>query len=105
MIIIIVTRIRRSRLEMSLGWSVLLQASVWSTLLVCYMEEPYGHLMLEKMDGAQARTRVKGNLFSFVLPWEEIANCCKKAMDHQSQSQDGKNGAVMTTLSVAWPCP
>ena len=63
---------------------------VWSTLLVCYMEEPFGHLMLEKMDGAQARTRVKGNLFSFVLPWEEIANCCKKAMDHQSQSQDGK---------------
>ena len=63
---------------------------VWSTLLVCYMEEPFGHLMLEKMDGAQARTRVKGNLFSFVLPWGEIANCCKKAMDNQSQAQDGK---------------
>ena len=31
------------------AWLECAAASVcWSTLLVCYMEEPYGHLMLEK---------------------------------------------------------
>ena len=52
----------------------------WNTILVCYLEEPYGHLMGEKLDGPQARTKVKGNLFSFVLPWEDIAACCARVM-------------------------
>ena len=29
---------------------------VWSTIMVYYLEQPYGHLMLESMEGAQART-------------------------------------------------
>ena len=45
----------------------------WSTIIVCYLEEPYGHLMMESMEGAQARTKVRGNLFSFAMPWEDGA--------------------------------
>ena len=37
----------------------------WSTILVYYLEEPYGHLMLEDVRGASARTVVRGNLLSF----------------------------------------
>ena len=40
---------------------------VWSTLLVYYSEDPYGHLMLESMERPQARTSVRGNLFSFSM--------------------------------------
>ena len=70
-------------------WLECAAASVcWSTLLVCYMEEPYGHLMLEKMQGVQARTHVRGNLFSFVMPWEDIAKCCEQASAYQRSQQD-----------------
>jgi hypothetical protein len=48
----------------------------WSTILVYYLEEPYGHLMLENVSGASARTQVRGNLFSFAMPWEDIEHCC-----------------------------
>jgi hypothetical protein len=52
----------------------------WSTILVYYLEKPYGHLMLEGMEGAQARTEFKGNLFSFSVPWQDIEKCCAAAM-------------------------
>ena len=52
---------------------------VWSTILVYYLEEPHGHLMLEEMEGAQARTQVRGNVFSFSLPWEDIEERCQEA--------------------------
>ena len=52
----------------------------WSTILVYYLEKPYGHLMLEGMEGAQARTEFRGNLFSFAMPWEDIEKCCAAAM-------------------------
>ena len=51
----------------------------WSTILVYYLEDPHGHLMLESMQGAQARTEVRGNLFSFILPWEDIEQRCREA--------------------------
>ena len=31
----------------------------WTTILVCYLEQPYGHLMLESMEGPQARAKVR----------------------------------------------
>ena len=72
-------------------WLECAAASVcWLTLLVCYMEEPYGHLMLEKMEGAQARTHVRWNLFSFVMPWEDIALCCKRASAYRRSQQDSR---------------
>ncbi len=53
----------------------------WSTLLVYYLEESYGHLMLESMEGPQSRTQVRGNLFSFSLPWEDVERCCRAAVE------------------------
>ncbi len=47
--------------------------------MVFYLEEPYGHLMEESMEGAQARTYARGNLFSFSLPWEDIEKRCVEA--------------------------
>jgi hypothetical protein len=55
---------------------------VWSTMLVYYLEQPYGHLMKEVMGNPQGRTRVKGNLFSFTMPWEDIEKCCHQACLH-----------------------
>ena len=52
---------------------------VWTTILVYYLEKPYGHLMLEEMEGPQARTTARGNLFSFELPWEDVFHRCKDA--------------------------
>ena len=66
-------------------WLESAAASVcFSTILVCYLEEPYGHLMLETMEGAQARTHVRGNLFSFVMPWEDVAKCCEQALQSKA---------------------
>ncbi len=47
--------------------------------MVYYLEKPYGRLMLESMEGPRARTQVRGNLFSFALPWEDIENRCREA--------------------------
>jgi hypothetical protein len=52
--------------EKSVTWLECAAASlIWSTIMVTYLEQPYGHLMMEEMKGAQGRTQVKGNLFSF----------------------------------------
>ena len=53
---------------------------VWSTMLVYYLEEPYGPLMKEILGRPQGRTKVKGNLFSFSMPWEDIERCCHEAV-------------------------
>ena len=55
---------------------------IWSTMLVYYLESPYGHLMDEVLGEPQARTHVKGNLFSFSMPWEDIEKCCQQAVEH-----------------------
>ena len=66
--------------ERSVTWLECACASlVWTTVMVYYLEEPYGHLMLDSMEGAQARTQVRGNLFSFSLPWEDIEKQCLAA--------------------------
>ena len=61
---------------------------VWSTILVYYLEEPYGHLMCESLEGAQARTQVRGNLFSFALPWGDIDQRCAEALDNWSTASE-----------------
>ena len=54
----------------------------WSTMLVYYLEDPFGHLMNEEMGCPQARTQVRGNLFSFNMPWEDVEKCCARAIAH-----------------------
>ena len=57
---------------------------IWSTMLVYYLEAPFGHLMGEEMGNPQGRTHVRGNLFSFNMPWEDIERCCHQAVLHAS---------------------
>ena len=47
--------------------------------------------MTETIEGSQARTHVRGNLFSFVMPWEDIAKCCEQvlASKEKTKSQTG----------------
>ena len=66
--------------EKRITWLECAAASlVWTTIMVYYLEAPYGHLMLEEMEGAQARTTARGNLFSFGLPWEDVSKRCQEA--------------------------
>ena len=69
--------VSRFLVEQQVTWLEYAAASVcWSTMLVYYLEDPFGHLMSEKMGAAQARTRVRGNLFSFNMPWGDVERCC-----------------------------
>ena len=66
--------------EKRITWLECAAASlVWTTIMVYYLEAPYGHLMLEEMEGAQVRTTARGNLFSFELPWDDVMKRCKEA--------------------------
>ena len=85
-------------------WLECAAASVcWNTLLVCYMEEPYGHLMTESTEGPQARTHVRGNLFSFVMPWEDVANCCEQVLASRQRANTRKRGADLDSHPAALP--
>ena len=64
--------------------------------MVYYLEAPYGHLMLESMEGAQARTQARGNLFSFSLPWEDIEARCVEADTNWRQAKE----AVRQSLAL-----
>jgi len=66
---------------------------VWSTILVYYLEEPYGNLMQDSMEGAQARTQARGNLFSFSLPWEDIEQRCSEAQQNWSKTSQAVRNA------------
>jgi len=46
----------------------------WTSMLVCYVEGDYGHLLGEELHQQQFRTRVRGIAHSFHLPWEEIVH-------------------------------
>ena len=77
----------------------------WSTILVYYLEDPHGHLMLESMEGAQARTQARGNLFSFILPWEDIERRCREAMEtaHLIDRRTGRRATVPDGSNIALP--
>ena len=63
--------------------------------MVYYLEAPYGHLMLEPMEGAQARTEARGNLFSFSLPWEDIEKRFVEADANWQQALDAARASDM----------
>ena len=45
---------------------------VWTTMICFYLEEDQGHVMKEDIFGARHRIAVRGNIFSFPMPWAEI---------------------------------
>ena len=61
-------------------------------MLIFYLEEPYGHLMKECMEGAQGRNHVRGNLFSFGMAWEDVYRCCQEVA-HISWRERSKQAA------------
>ena len=77
----------------------------WSTILVYYLEAPYGHLMLEPMSGPEARAKIRGNLFSFAMPWEDIESACASVLpcpameaDRNLRSEIRRNTFAMNTV-------
>ena len=73
---------------------------VWSTMLVYYLEAPHGHLMAEVLGNPQARTQVKGNLFSFSMPWEDIERCCHLACLHAQEPHKAQLRKLQEELGV-----
>ena len=74
--------------ENDVTWLECAAASIcWSTMLVFYIEEPHGHLMKEFIEGAQGRTHVRGNLFSFAMAWEDVYRCCCEAENLHTQER------------------
>ena len=73
---------------------------VWSTMLVYYLEAPHGHLMAEVMGSPQARTQVRGNLFSFTMPWEDIERCCHLACLHAQEPHKAQLQKLQEELGV-----
>ena len=51
-------------------------------MLVYYLEAPFGNLINVPIGKPEARTKVKGNLSSFSMPWEDIEKCCREAAQH-----------------------
>ena len=45
---------------------------VWTSLICFYMEEDRGHLMKEGIHAAEYHMGVRGNIFSFLMPWKDI---------------------------------
>ena len=86
--------------QRNVTWLECAAASIcWSTILVYYMEDPYGHLMGERMGSAQGRTHVRGNL-SFNMPWHDIEQCCAQAMKaaeppHRDRLKDRMNNVAL----------
>ena len=71
---------RKLLVQEKVTWLECAAASLmWTTIMVYYLEQPHGHLMLESLLGAEGRTFARGNLFSFALPWEDIEEQCEKA--------------------------
>ena len=72
----------------------------WSTMLVYYLEVPYGHLMKDIMGAAQGRTEVRGNLFSFALPWEDIEKCCDAVLTDAKLPHDEETLALLVGVHI-----
>jgi len=70
----------------------------WTTLITYQLEEPYGHLMYESMQGARSRTAARGNVFSFMMPWEDILQMMKKAEDEGTRVALPHDGSVLAVL-------
>ena len=45
---------------------------MWTTMVVYYVEGDEGHVMNEDVGRAQWRTVVRGQCFSFVMPWKDV---------------------------------
>ena len=56
--------------------------------------------MREVMGKPQGRTMVRGNLFSFSMPWEDIEQCCNQAIQAAKKSPFGDLRKLENELGV-----
>ena len=81
---------------------------VWSTMLVYYMEAPYGNLLNVPLGQPEGRTQVKGNLFSFGMPWDDIVKGCREASQHVGSLSRDQLKLLQETLAHTrrrrWRC-
>ena len=89
----------------SVRWIEAAAASpVWNTLTVFYLEADHGHLMTEKIGGQEYRPGTRGNLFSVVMPWEDIIQSMLKVargIDVKKPASEQplpNSGAALATL-------
>ena len=52
----------------------------WTSMIVYYVEEDWGHLMTERLTKQQYRTAVHGHCFSCVMPWDDILDSLQESM-------------------------
>ena len=45
---------------------------MWTNMIVYYVEESEGHMMNEEIGRARYRRAVKGQSFSFAMPWRDL---------------------------------
>ena len=69
-------------------------------MLVYYLESPYGHLMDVALGKPQGRTHVKGNLFSFNMPWEDIEKSCHQAILHAKEPHTAALAKLQSELGL-----
>ena len=53
----------------------------WTTLIVYYLEGDRGHLMTEQLGAPRYRWGVRGNCFSYHMPWEDLTRCLGRCTD------------------------
>jgi len=70
----------------------------WTTLITYQLEEPYGHLMNESMQGPRGRTAARGNVFSFMMPWEDILKNLYQAEHSSVRVALPNDGSVLAVL-------
>ena len=56
----------------------------WTTMICFYMEEDRGHLMREEQFAAKYRIGVRGNIFSFPMPWVDIMKSLLQASEEKA---------------------
>ena len=69
-------------------------------MLVRYLEAPYGNLINVPLGKPEARTQVKGNLFSFSMPWDDIEKCCQIASQHTTEQTSQRLKLLQESLGV-----
>jgi hypothetical protein len=55
----------------------------WTTLMCFYIEGDKGHLLEETVFESSFMTAVRGNVFSYHMPWEKILHSLERTTDHK----------------------
>ena len=85
--------------EKRVRWIEMAAASpAWTSIICFYIEGHRGHLMNEEVFKAQHTTAVRGNIFSFHMPWEDILTSLKEALEDKDLRLLPHSGAVIAHM-------